>query len=74
MTVRVAKNKLTGRPARKQPDVVLGKRENGWPGVTVHVPHAYNYVCFDNPELLKHFIDDLKIAYKHLTQHDQTVS
>lgn len=64
MSIRVAKNKLTGREAYT-PEVVLGYRTNGVPGVTVHLSYD-NYGCFKDADRLEKLIEELKVGVEHL--------
>lgn len=63
MSIRIAKNKLTGRQVWSQ-EVVLGYRQHGTPGVTVHFNDGYG--CFVEPAKLEELIADLQLGLEHL--------
>ena len=69
MSVRRAKNKLTGR-TDGQPEVVLGYRDGGIPGITVHMPFDYSHAGFADRATLRQFIADLQVGLAHLNGGD----
>lgn len=69
MSLRRAKNKLTGRPTH-QPVITLGYRTDGTPGVTVHVNYEKGYGSYVNPDILVGLIADLEYAIDHLNGED----
>lgn len=64
MSIRTAKNRLTGKPTNRI-EVVLGKRPDGFPGITVH-PNGYGYFCVHSVAVVDQLIEDLKVARAHL--------
>lgn len=64
MSLRNAKNTMTGRPTRRV-EVVVGHRPDGQPGVTLH-PQGYGHVCIASPLVLAELIGDLKVALSHM--------
>lgn len=69
MSLRKAKNKLVGRPTF-QPQITLGYRTDGSPGVTVAVNYDKGYGCFVSPVALEQFIADLWVGVDHLKGED----
>lgn len=67
MSVRHTTRKLTGRARRSEPEVVLGYRAEGQPGVTISIDWE-TYGCYDTAEHIERLIEDLKAALAHLKQ------
>lgn len=70
MSVRQTNRKLTGRVRKYAPEIILGYRTDGAPGVTVSFDWE-TYGCYDNPTIIMQMITDLSYAYQHLmSQYD----
>lgn len=67
MSVRHTTRKLTGRARTYEPEVILGYRAGGEPGVTVSIDWE-TYGCYKDPEHIERLIEDLKAALAHLKQ------
>jgi hypothetical protein len=65
VSVRDTNRKLTGRVRREEPEIILGYRINGTPGVTLSIDWE-TYGCYNNPEHILQMIVDLSRAYEHL--------
>lgn len=65
VSIRHTNRKLTGRTRYSGPEVVLGYRESGVPGVTVSIDWE-TYGCFADPEQIETLIADLQVALEHL--------
>lgn len=64
--IRETNRKLTGYPTR-QVEVVLGFREDGEPGVTVHAAYyGRSHACFTDVLVIEEMIADLQRAHAHL--------
>lgn len=71
MSLRATERKLTGTPLWGEPEVVLGFRKDGTPGVTVHFKWD-TYGCFTDARHIEQLMVDLQIALEHL--RGETVS
>lgn len=67
MSVRHTTRKLTGRARRYEPEIVLGYRADGSPGVTLSIDWE-TYGCYNDPEHIERLIEDLKAALTHLKE------
>jgi hypothetical protein len=65
MSIRETTRKMTGR-LTQQPEIVLGTRATGGPGVTIHFNYDAGYGCYANPVILETLIEELQVAIEHL--------
>jgi hypothetical protein len=64
--IRETNRKLTGLPTRNF-EVVLGLREDGTPGITLHAAYyGRSHACFDDPLVVRELIADLQAGLAHL--------
>ena len=64
--IRETNRKLTGLPTRNF-EVVLGQREDGSPGITLHAAYyGRSHACFDDPLVVRELIADLQAGLRHL--------
>lgn len=62
--------KMTGACSKNSPEIALGWREDGSPGVTIHAGYSKGYACYKDPELLEKFQFELHAAIRHLRGED----
>lgn len=65
--IRETNRKLTGQVTGHNFEVVLGYREDGTPGVTLHAAYyGRSHACFNDPEVIRELIGDLQEGLAHL--------
>lgn len=73
MSVRQTNRKLTGTPRRAEPEIVLGYRAEGNPGITLSISWE-TYGCFDDAAMVEQLIADLQAGLEHLRGGSKTIS